>query len=51
MKDLKLKHKSKFCILSNPKSSQNTLINSLSPNFFYFNKFGGIVYPTQCYLY
>lgn len=31
--------------------SKKTLINSLSPNFFYKNKSGGIVHPEQCCLY
>ena len=51
MKNVGFKHKSKNCILGNSKDSEKTLINSLSPNFFYKNKFGGIVYPIQCYLY
>lgn len=51
MKHIELKHKSKFRILNNSNASKSTLINSLSPNFFYINKVGGIVYPIQCYLY
>jgi hypothetical protein len=51
MKKIELNHKSKFSFLNNNSSLKGTLINSLSPNFFYINKFGGIVHPVQCYLY
>ena len=30
---------------------KRTLINSLSPNFSYTNKSGGIVFPEQCCMY
>lgn len=38
-------------VLEEGKSSGKTLINSLSPNFTYKNKSGGIVIPEQCLIY
>lgn len=51
MKTIELNHHSKLNFLSTNSDSKKTLINSLSPNFFYKNKFGGIVHPIQCCLY
>lgn len=51
MKTQKLIHRSTSKIMNIKSDSKKTLINSLSPNFFYFNKFGGIVHPIQICLY
>lgn len=51
MKNVKLNHRPNFSFLSKKFTSKKTLINSLSPNFFYVNKIGGIVHPVQVTLY
>ena len=51
MKAIGLNHPAKSNFLSINSDSKKTLINSLSPNFFYMNKSGGIVHPEQCCLY
>jgi hypothetical protein len=44
-------HAAKFKVHTNSISTGRTLINSLSPNFTYTNKSGGIVQPDQCLIY
>ena len=44
-------HAIKSKVHTNEFSSGKTLINSLSPNFTYTNKSGGIVQPEQCLIY
>lgn len=51
MKTIGLNHPAKSKFLSNTSDTKKTLINSLSPNFSYMNKSGGIVNPEQCCLY
>lgn len=44
-------HAAKSKVHENGKTVGRTLINSLSPNFTYVNKSGGIVQPEQCLIY
>ncbi|MDO9261627.1 MAG: hypothetical protein Q7U08_06780 [Flavobacteriaceae bacterium] len=44
-------HAAKSKVHANGISTGRTLINSLSPNFTYVNKSGGIVQPEQCLIY
>lgn len=51
MKTLVANHALKSKLASKDAYKGPTLINSLSPNFSYKNKSGGIVIPEQCLLY
>lgn len=51
MKTYETNHAAKSKVHSNEISTGRTLINSLSPNFTYTNKSGGIVQPNQCLIY
>ncbi|MDH3381185.1 MAG: hypothetical protein OEL54_00665 [Flavobacteriaceae bacterium] len=51
MKTFKSNHLAKSKVHANGISTGRTLINSLSPNFTYTNKSGGIVQPNQCLIY
>ena len=44
-------HAAQSKVHANGSSTGRTLINSLSPNFTYVNKSGGIVQPEQCLIY
>lgn len=51
MKSTNLNKKSATQLVHFSTEIKKTLISSLSPNFSYINKSGGIVYPIQCCLY
>ena len=51
MKTIEMNHPAKSKFFKITSNTKKTLINSLSPNFFYLNKSGGIVNPEQCCLY
>lgn len=51
MKTFTPKNAAKSRVLANGNIKERTLINSLSPNFTYNNKSGGIVHPEQFMIY
>lgn len=51
MKTIEINHPKKSNVLNSNSKIKKTLINSLTPNFSYVNKSGGIVHPEQCCLY
>lgn len=51
MKTKVTNHSTKSSVKNSIMNTKKTLINSLSPNFSYVNKSGGIVIPEQCCMY